>query len=106
MAACKGNEKREYFDSPEVLKGKIDTLVQWIRDSKHMIAFSVSLWWTAKERCLTLSLFLIFRELESVPGLEVSYIYNCYIIIHTVCDIDKKLNSLTTKFFQKTKSRH
>ena len=34
-------EKVELFDSPEVLKKKVDLLAQWIRDSKHCIAFTV-----------------------------------------------------------------
>ena len=35
-------DKKEYFDPPEVLEKKIDQLVQWIKESKHMITFTVS----------------------------------------------------------------
>lgn len=35
-------EKKEYFDSPEVLERKVDQLVQWIETSRHMMAFTVS----------------------------------------------------------------
>ena len=34
--------KKEYFDSPDVLEKKVDQLVQWITESKHMITFTVS----------------------------------------------------------------
>ena len=33
-------EKREYFDSPEVLEKKVDELVELIRNSKRMVAFT------------------------------------------------------------------
>lgn len=33
-------EKREYFDSPEVLETKVDELVELIRSSKNMVAFT------------------------------------------------------------------
>ena len=36
---CK-EETKEYFDAPDVLATKIDTLVGWMRGSKHMIAFT------------------------------------------------------------------
>lgn len=35
-------EKREYFDSPEELEKKISQLAEWVRESKHMIVFTVS----------------------------------------------------------------
>lgn len=34
--------KREYFDPPEELEKKATELASWIRDSKHMIVFTVS----------------------------------------------------------------
>ncbi len=40
--ARKDDEKREYFDPPDVLVKKVDQLAQMIRDSKHMMAFTVS----------------------------------------------------------------
>lgn len=40
--ARKGDEKKEYFDPPDVLNKKVDQLVGMIRGSKHMIAFTVS----------------------------------------------------------------
>ena len=40
--ARSNEEKKEYFDPPDVLEKKVDELVQWIKDSKHMIAFTVS----------------------------------------------------------------
>ena len=36
------SERKEYFDSPEVLEQKVDQLAAWVRDSKHCIAFTVS----------------------------------------------------------------
>ena len=33
-------EKREFFDEPEVLEEKIDKLVEMIRNSKNMVAFT------------------------------------------------------------------
>lgn len=36
------SEKKEHFDSPEVLEGKVKQLAQWIRESDHFIAFTVS----------------------------------------------------------------
>lgn len=33
-------EKKEYFDEPEVLEEKITMLAEWIRDSSHFIAFT------------------------------------------------------------------
>ena len=41
--ARKKDEKKEYFDPPDVLERKVEQLVQWIRESKHMIAFTVSI---------------------------------------------------------------
>lgn len=41
--ARKKDEKKEYFDPPDVLERKVEQLVQWIRESKHMIAFTVSM---------------------------------------------------------------
>ena len=41
--ARSGAEVREYFDSPEELDRKVTLLAQWIRESKHMIAFTVSI---------------------------------------------------------------
>jgi hypothetical protein len=35
-------DKREYFDSPQELDRKATMLAGWIRESKHMIAFTVS----------------------------------------------------------------
>lgn len=35
-------EKKEFFDSAEVLDGKVTQLAQWIRESNHMICFTVS----------------------------------------------------------------
>ena len=32
--------KKEYFDSPEELKTKLDQLAQWIRESHHLIVFT------------------------------------------------------------------
>ena len=36
------DEKKEFFDPPEVLESKVEQLAQWIRESKHMITFTVS----------------------------------------------------------------
>lgn len=33
-------EVTEYFDAPEVLATKLDTLAEWVQASKHMIAFT------------------------------------------------------------------
>ena len=35
------DEKREYFDSPEELDRKVAMLADWVKHSKHMIAFTV-----------------------------------------------------------------
>lgn len=40
--ARKKDEKKEFFDPPDVLEKKVEQLAQWIRESKHMIAFTVS----------------------------------------------------------------
>lgn len=40
--ARKGSEKKEYFDPPDVLEGKVKQLAQWIRESEHFIVFTVS----------------------------------------------------------------
>ena len=37
------DDKKEYFDSPEELDKKVSQLAEWIRESKHMIVFTVSL---------------------------------------------------------------
>ena len=62
------SEKKEYFDPPDVLERKVDLLVQWIRESKHMIAFTVSLieknTHCRSARILTVCLSLPPRELE------------------------------------------
>jgi hypothetical protein len=38
--ARKEDEKKEYFDPLDVLEKKVDQLVLWIKESKHMIAFT------------------------------------------------------------------
>ena len=61
-------EKREYFDPPEELDKKATLLATWIRESKHMIAFTVSF-------KVTLDLFSVAyycREQGSAHQLEVS----------------------------------
>ena len=40
--ARKDDEKKEYFDSLEELEGKVGQLADWIRESRHFIAFTVS----------------------------------------------------------------
>ena len=42
QTARKEEEKKEIFDPPEVLEEKLEQLAQWIRESKHMITFTVS----------------------------------------------------------------
>ena len=36
------DETKEYFDSPEDLEKKVTQLAEWIKESKHMIVFTVS----------------------------------------------------------------
>ena len=36
------DDKEEYFDSTEDLDKKVIQLAEWIKESKHMIAFTVS----------------------------------------------------------------
>ena len=36
------DEKKEYFDSPEVLEKKVSRLAKWVKESNHMIIFTVS----------------------------------------------------------------
>jgi predicted transcriptional regulator len=36
------DEKKEYFDSPEELEKKVSQLAEWVKESKHMIIFTVS----------------------------------------------------------------
>lgn len=36
-------EKKEYFDTPEELEKKVSLLAQWVKESKHMIIFTVGL---------------------------------------------------------------
>jgi predicted transcriptional regulator len=36
------DDTKEYFDSPEELEKKVTQLAEWIRESKHMIVFTVS----------------------------------------------------------------
>lgn len=35
------DETTEYFDSPEELDRKVTLLAQWMRESRHMMAFTV-----------------------------------------------------------------
>ena len=35
------DETTEYFDSPEELDRKVTLLTQWVRESRHMMAFTV-----------------------------------------------------------------
>ncbi len=35
-------EKEEFFETPEVLDAKATQMAEWIRESQHMIAFTVS----------------------------------------------------------------
>lgn len=34
------DEKREYFDNPEELDKKLDKVVEWMKESKHVIFFT------------------------------------------------------------------
>lgn len=36
------DEKKEYFDTPEELEKKVSQLAEWVKESKHMIIFTVS----------------------------------------------------------------
>ena len=36
------DEKKEYFDSEEVLERKASVVAEWIKESKHTIVFTVS----------------------------------------------------------------
>ena len=36
------DDKKEFFDSAEELDRKVSTLAEWVRESKHMITFTVS----------------------------------------------------------------
>ena len=36
------DDTKEYFDSSEELEKKVSQLVEWVRESKHMIVFTVS----------------------------------------------------------------
>ena len=40
--ARKESEKKEYFDPPDVLEQKVETLAQWVKESSHFITFTVS----------------------------------------------------------------
>lgn len=37
------DDKKEYFDSPEELDRKVTEMVSWMKASRHMIIFTVSL---------------------------------------------------------------
>ena len=39
--ARKGDEVKEFFDSPEELERKVSRLAEWVRASKHFIVFTV-----------------------------------------------------------------
>ena len=43
------DETKEFFDSPEELDKKVSQLADWVRESKHMIVFTVSLAKTAED---------------------------------------------------------
>lgn len=45
------DEKKEYFDSPEELEKKVSQLAEWVRDSKHMIIFTVSAYFNCTLYC-------------------------------------------------------
>ena len=36
------DETKEYFDSPEELEKKVSLLATWVKESRHMIIFTVS----------------------------------------------------------------
>ena len=40
--ARKESEKKEYFDPPDVLEQKVETLAEWVKESNHFITFTVS----------------------------------------------------------------
>lgn len=35
-------DKKEYFDSPEELERKVSEVVKWVKESQHMMVFTVS----------------------------------------------------------------
>ena len=43
------DETKEYFDSPEELDKKVSQLAEWVKESKHMIVFTVSFAMAATE---------------------------------------------------------
>ena len=67
QTARKEEEKKEFFDPPEILEEKLEQLAQWIRESKHMITFTVSILQCSYHRIL----IVWCRVLESVLQLEV-----------------------------------
>lgn len=40
--ARREEDKQEYFDPPAVLEEKVAQLAKWIKESNHMITFTVS----------------------------------------------------------------
>lgn len=79
------DEKKEYFDSPEELEKKVSRLAEWVKESKHMIIFTVSL--------LLLNRFVftfsgcntLFREQASVLQLAVSPIRDAAVNYVELC---------------------
>ncbi len=38
------DDKKEFFDTPEILEQKVTQLAEWIKQSNHLICFTVSIY--------------------------------------------------------------
>ena len=65
--ARKESEKKEYFDPPDVLEQKVETLAQWVKESSHFITFTVS-------RRIGIKLLLA----TLLDGLSATYVHGRY----------------------------
>ena len=85
--AREDDDKKEYFDSDEELERKATLMAQWIRESKHMIVFTVSSPFSLpRSMCnaftvnYDLLLITVCREQVSAQQLEVSFMQIVIII--------------------------
>ena len=51
--ARKGDDKVEYFDSPEVTDEKVSKLAEWIKRASHFVSFTVRAGLTVSRRSTT-----------------------------------------------------
>jgi hypothetical protein len=90
------DDKREYFDSPEELDKKVTQVASWIKASKHMIVFTVSLCMLQLLNKCLICVLPFCREQELALLLEVSFLkYHASLHVHRTLKLKSQIDALS-----------